>query len=340
VAFVGAAALLAACGSSAAPEPSASPTSGAAAPDFAQFLGKPSPDQCAGRTYSLGFDVFSDSQSFALATREGIDRAAATMGCVTVETLSDGADPDKAVQNAKIFMQKEKDGVILAQVIAAAQPGIVKVLKDGGAQGVATYVPAPGIPFVDVDNAKAGEKAGAALGEIAKEKWPSDVPYLLIGAFEEGGELSVARMKGYETGLRTVFPELPPDHIFYIPTKADPPTANANTSNILAKIPEGAKLLAGGINDETTLAMVQAIQTSGRGADYAAVGQGASVLDAVCKGQLNGSIGYFPDKYGDYLVPAVIALIQGQKVPDFVELPTELLTKDNIGEFYPDQACS
>lgn len=331
--------LLAGCSSDAAPE--GDPSESVDAPDFAQFLGAPSAEQCAGRDYRLGFDVFSDSQSFALATTQGMQRVAEEMGCVTVDTLSDGADPAKAVQNVQIFMQQEMDGVMLAQVIAAAQPGIVKILNENGAAGVASYVPAPGIPFVDVDNAKAGEKAGAALGALALDEWGDDAEvYLIIGAFEEGGELSIARMDGYEVGATAVLEGLSEDHIVYVPTMADPPTANTGTANALGRIPAGSKLLIGGINDETTLAMVQAVETSGKDYEYFAIGQGASVLDAICTGQLDGSVAYFPENYAEYTIPAIIGLLQGQEVPDFVEMPTELLTTDNLAEYYPDSACA
>lgn len=333
--------LLSGCSSDAAADDENKSEASVDAPDFAQFLGAPSPEQCAGQEYRLGFDVFSDSQSFALATTQGMERVAEEMGCVTVETLSDGADPAKAVQNVQIFMQQEMDGVMLAQVIAAAQPGIVKILDEAGAAGVASYVPAPGIPFVDVDNAKAGEKAGAALGELAIEEWGEDAEvYLLIGAFDEGGELSIARMEGYEVGATEVLAGLSDDHIVYVPTKADPPTANTSTANALGRIPEGSKLLIGGINDETTLAMVQAVETAGKDYEYFAIGQGASVLDAICSGQLDGSVGYFPENYAEYTIPAIIGILQGQDVPDFVELPTELLTSENLGEYYPDDACA
>jgi len=310
------------------------------AADYTQYLGSPSPEQCAGGTYDFGFDIFSDSQSFALATVQGVEDAAAKMGCVTIETLSDGADPLKAVENVNIFMQKKKDGVLLAQVIEAAQAGIVDILDRNGVPGVASYVPAPNIPFIDVDNGAAGAKAGRALGEAMQGQYPDEVPYLIIGQFEEGGPLSVERMEGYEVGMREVFPDIPDDHIIYVPTVADPPTANTNTANILVSIPDGAKIAVGGINDETTLGMVEALRTAGRIDDTIAIGQGASVLDAICDGTMLGSIGYFPENYGNYTVPALVAMAQGITLPDFIELPTELITSANLGEFYPESACS
>lgn len=330
--------LLAAC-SSAGSTADGSKSSSSKAPNFAQFVGNPSPAQCAGRNYQLGFDMFSDSQSFALQTTEGIKKTAKLMGCVDVEVLTDGGDPARAVGNIKILIQKRKDGVMLAQVVAAAQPGIVKLLEKAKIPGLATYTPAPGIPFVEVDYERAGFQGGEALGNLAKSKWAGEAPYLLIGAFEEGGSQAILEMKAYETGAKSVLSDLPDANIVYVPTAADPPTANKNTANALARIPSGAKIMIGGVTDEVTLAMAQAVRTGGRGSDYVAIGQGASVFEAICDGTIDGSIAFFPEKYGSYMIPAMVGLIQGQKVPDRVKLPSELLNKQNLAKFYPDQSC-
>lgn len=315
-------------------------TAEATARSFEDFLGTPSSDQCAGNTYDLGFDVFSDNESFALKVREGIDRVSAEMGCVSVASLSDNVDPIKALENVKIFIQQGKDGIMLAQVIAAAQPGIVSELQAAGVPGLSTFVPAPGIPFVDQDNFRSGEKAGEALGNAGKEAWGDEVPYLLIGSFQEGGELSIQRMDGYLPGVKVAYPDLPEANILDVPTAADPAQANSNTGNVLSSIPNGAKILLGGINDDNTLAMVQAIENANKDYEFLAIGQGASVLDAICSGSLYGSVAYFPENYAAYMIPAVIGMIQGQSVPDFVELPTVVLTKANLSEYYPESACS
>ena len=39
------------------------------------------------------------------------------------------------------------------------------------------------------------------------------------------------------------------------------------------------------------------------------------------------------------MIPVTIAAIQGKEVPAFTGIPTQILTRDNINEFYPDFAC-
>ena len=60
----------------------------------------------------------------------------------------------------------------------------------------------------------------------------------------------------------------------------------------------------------------------------------------ICSGELYGSVAYFPENYGKYLIPAVMGLINKQSVPKHVVLPTTLLTAKNVGKYYPKSACS
>jgi len=315
----------------------------AAAPDWQKFIGKPTKALCAGKTYKLGFDIFSDNESFALIVRKGMLATAKAMGCVKVEILSDNADPIKVQENLNIFIQKHYDGVMAAQVVAAAAPGAVRTMKDAKIPMVATFVVHPGVPFVDVDNEAAGEMAGRGLMSAALSKWgKATVPYLLIGSLREGGLNSIQRMDGYYVGANKVSANFPSSNFIDVPTQgADPAKTNVNTGNALQTIPKDAKIILGGINDDNTLAMVQAYKASGRDmANLLAVGQGASQLSSICSGELYGSVAYFPENYGKYLIPALMGLINKQKVPEHVVLPTVLLTKSNVGKYYPASACS
>jgi hypothetical protein len=74
--------------------------------------------------------------------------------------------------------------------------------------------------------------------------------------------------------------------------------------------------------------------------DLLAVGQGASLLDKICSGELYGSVAYFPEKYASYLIPAVFGLINKQKVPNHVVMPTVFLDAKNVGKYYPASKCS
>ncbi len=319
------------------PEPEPPPPEPAAAPDYEQFLGSPSPDQCAGETYDFGFDIFSDTESFALLTVEGFQAVAEEMGCVSIDVVSDNADPLTAVDNVRIFAEQGKDGVIVANVIEAAQPGIVDVLQSNDLPGLAIFVPAPDIALIEVDLGNAGLKSGQTLGAQAVERWSGEEIVLIVGTFDEAGQTTIDLTDGIVEGVTAAVPDA---EVLAIATAADPPTANANTAAVVARIPEGAKVLVASVNDELTLGMLEALRTAGRSDDdIVSVGQGASQLEAVCEGSLYASVAYFPENYGKYAIPALIGLIHGADLPGFIELPTEVLTAENLGDFYPESAC-
>jgi hypothetical protein len=304
--------------------------------DYEQYLGNPSSDQCAGRSYDFGFDIFSDTESFALATVNGFQAVADTMGCVNIDVASDDLDPLRAVENVEIFAAQGKDGVIIANVIEAAGPGIVDVLQRNDLDGLAIFVAAPGVTLIEVDLGNAGLRAGEALASAAAA-WAGEDIHLIVGTFDEAGQTTIDLTDGIVEGVTAVFPDA---QVIPIVTAADPPTANANTAAVLAMVPEGGKVLVASVNDELTLAMFEALRTAGHSGDnILAVGQGASQLGSVCDGTLHGSVAYFPENYGKYAIPALIGQINGAVLPGFIELPTQVLTADNVGDFYPESAC-
>ncbi len=307
-------------------------------------MGAPTPEICEGNSYVLGYDVFSDTENFAAATIEGMNRVAEQVGCVELVTLIDNADPVQAVANAKTFVQREVDGAMLFNVIAAAGPGMATELNAAGIPLTSIVVQIEGSPFLGVSEYDAGFSGGEALARGFAAAHPDVVPYVINGRFDASGETSgIPRMDGFRDGIKSVFPDLPSDNYLEIDTAATPSTASANTLSVLNRVPADAWILMGGINDENTFAMLQAARQAGRQDNVAVMGIGGvkpTGLEFVCQNpQYVGAVGFFPENWPSYMLPATIALIQGKPVPAFTEIPTTILTRDNISEYYPDFSC-
>lgn len=302
------------------------------------------PELCAGSTYVLGYDVFSDTENFAAATIEGMNRAATAVGCVELVTLIDNADPTQAVANARTFVQREVDGAMLFNVIAAAGPGMANELAGAGIPLVSIVVEIEGSPFLGVSEYDAGFMGGQALGQAFVEAFPDELPYAINGRFDPSGETSgIPRMNGFRDGILSVFPDLPPDNYLEIETNADPPTAQARTLDVLNLIPPEGRIILGGINDQNTYAMFQATRQANRQDQTMVMGIGGvkpSGLEFICQNpQYVGAVGFFPENWPDYMISAMLALIQGQDVPPFTEIPTAVITRDNMADYYPDFEC-
>ena len=307
-------------------------------------MGNPTPEICEGNSYVLGYDVFSDTENFAAATIEGMNRVAEQLGCVELVTLIDNADPIQAVANAKTFVQREVDGAMLFNVIAAAGPGMATELNAAGIPLSSIVVKVEGAPFLGVDEYNAGFTGGEALAQAFAAKYPGEVPYAINGRFDaSGADSGIPRMDGFRDGIKSIFPDLPADTYLEIDTAATPATASANTLSVLNRVPADGKIILGGINDENTYAMFQATRQAGRQDNVMVMGIGGvkpTGLEFVCQNpQYAGVVGFFPENWPAYMLPTTIAVIQGKEVPAFTGIPTEIITRENINEFYPDFAC-
>jgi ribose transport system substrate-binding protein len=311
-------------------------------PEQVAELGAPTAALCQGGSYKLGLDSYSDADPSNAAVIQAFKRVAGDIGCLEIISLIDNGDPSTSLQNVKSLIQQDVDMIALATVVQAAQPGIMDEIKAAGIPAVSMYLTAPGAPQVNVSRVEVGTLGGTSLAEEYK-KTSTEVPYVIVGAFPDAGEASELQMGAFSEAIQSVLGDVPDENILEIDTKADPPQANAQTKSVLARIPEGSKILFAGVNDVVTYAMLQGINESGRGADAMGVGFSgdATGIGFVCDNKAYlGTVAFFPEKSADYVVPVLFASLRGEPIPESVATPIEMLTRGNISEYYPELACA
>ena len=318
---------------------SAPTTGGASAALTALGIGNPTPANCKGKKYTFGVDVFSDSQDYAVSWLKGIKQVAASMGCVSIVSLSDNADASTALGNIKTFVQRKVDGVILFQIIAGAQPGIMNALNAAKIPVVAHAVPATGATFISPNDKTAGLTGGEALGKAAAAKFAGKTPWLLLGTDAATGAVSDNRLGGVKQGvLESV--KIPADHIIDIPSQSKPDVALQATAGVLAKIPSGDPILFSGINDDVVSGILQALKAGKRLGTSLGVGMGGlypSGVQMTCQNPTTivGTVDFLPETAGQYMVPALVARVGGAKLPASIDMSVKLLDKAGAQAKYP-----
>lgn len=303
-------------------------------------LGKPSPAQCqSGKSYRLGYDSFSDTQDYAKSVQKSLNEVAKQVGCVQVVSLTDNADPATAVANVKTLVQRKVDGVVLFQIVASAQPGIMRMLNQAHIPAVAHAVPAPGATFVSPSDLQAGKAGGQALAAAAKKKDPQAKPWLVLGTDPATGAVSKDRVGGVQQAVQQAIPGIPAGHVVNIDSQSKPDVAFNRTLDSLAKIPKGQMILISGINDDVVGGMFRAIKQQGRASDTLAMGMGglypSGVRNVCTTPQFVGTVDFLPETMGRYIVPAMLARLAGKKVPDSVSTPVKVLDKAAAQAKYP-----
>lgn len=335
--------LLTACGSSSSSNSTGALPAKAKRASTNLGLGHPTSALCKGKHYTIGYDSFSDSQPFAVSVAKDLDSAARTMGCVKMVKLTDNADPQTALSNVQTLINQHVDGVILFQILAAAQPAIARDLKNAHIPGISTSVPAPGLPFVSDSDSHAGFQAGQALAQAFKKKHSKKVmPYLIVGGRPEGGPVDKQRAQGIISGVKSVLPSLPQSHIQVIDSNAVQDQAYTQTLSAVSRIPATSPVIMSGENEEVVLGMYKAAQQRGR-KDLLVMGLGGDNvgLHEVCtQHDYVGTVQFFPERWGGWLLPAVIAQIHKAGLPKTVYIPTSVQTKADIKKTYPNVPCS
>ena len=71
--------------------------------------------------------------------------------------------------------------------------------------------------------------------------------------------------------------------------------------------------------------------------DWIVVTHGCDQLTSrdIRDGLIDLAIGHFPERYGENIIPAVCAVIQGQSAPPFLYAENAVITRNNVDQYYP-----
>jgi ribose transport system substrate-binding protein len=295
-----------------------------------------------GKNYVIGFANLQRDITFCAKVEEGIvaNAKAAGVELVIADNHLDGAT---ALTNAESFINRDVDFVIEFQTDANFGATIMQKMNDAGIKVVAIDIPMPGALFFGVNNPKAGFMGGSYLAQAALAKWGADkvkTGYFLEGELPQSGPIPQMRTDGQVNGFLASVEEFDPSHVLKFDSKNTLEEAFTQTSNLLGKIPAGVPIMGTAINDQATTGILRAIKQAGREADAMVIGLGADETETmVNEPGFPASVGSFPERYGNALIPIALSLLAGKKLPDSVLINHVMVTKGNVCKYYDKFPC-
>lgn len=311
------------------------------------FLGAPgvalAQDDCptAADEYTIGFANLTEDIIFTQLVRESIERAAEEAGNIELILADNRLDGATALANAENFLTQGVDGVIEFQTDEAFGNVIMSRFRQEGIPVIAIDIPMPGATFFGADNYNAGLMAGEALAEYVNEEWGGELDALLVLELPQSGPIPAARMQGMEDGLQNNIPTpLEEDQIFRLDSQNTQEESFNVVSDTLPNIPDADQIAAITINDGSALGVIAALEAAGRDDQLIVVGQGAdpSGQEAMIAedSRYLGATGYFPELYGDQIIPTMLDLLECEPVPPSVYVNHVFINADNLCEFYAE----
>src|SRR4051794_9232454 len=286
----------------------------------------------AAAKVKIGYINLSDQLPFVVLVRKSIERAAKANGAQLVECDSN-LDAQKAINCAAQLKLQGMKGILNFQLDSKAAPRVCAAGPKVPVVAIDIHQPPCESVFFGANNFQAGKLDGIALGTYAKKTWNCKVDGLLSINAPTAGKVVVDRENGELAGVKAMCPGV----------KVTKVTTNATTSgtiqpftDTLSRFPGKHRLLVVATNDDQSTGAVKAAQASGRLNDIYIGSQGGDPTSwpSLCgKTKFKNWIddtGYFPEKYGDTLVPLLLSLIDGQDQPRTVYINHRIITKDNI----------
>jgi ribose transport system substrate-binding protein len=289
------------------------------------------------KRYRFGYGMQGAQFSFSRAVTESLQRSAAAAD-IDLFVLDNQDSPSTALQNADVFVRERIDLVIESQTDTRIGGQISERFRAASIPIVALEIPHPQTIFYGANNSQAGLIAGRHLARWAESQWQGNVDELLLLELPRAGQVPNARILGSLLGVIERLVWLSQSQIKILHTNGHYENAHTLTRLHLRRS-RSQRILVAAINDPCALGALQAFRDAGREEHCAIVGHNASSevhSELANKGtRLIGSVGYFPERYGEGVIPLALDLLSGRPVPSATFVRHEMVTPSNLRSFYP-----
>ena len=253
-------------------------------------------------------------------------------------TVNNRYSAREALRNADLLIRERVDLVLEFQTYERVAPIIASKFLGANIPVIAIEIPHPGATYFGADNYQAGLIGGRALARWAKEHWSGKVEQVLLLELPIAGPLPQLRVTGILDALRKELPSIAQSNVVHLDGKGDFDQILDVVRRFLRRSTL-KRTLVGAVNDMCGLAALRAFEEAGGGAHCAVIGQNA-IREARQElrrpgTRLIGSVAYFPERYGDELIPLSLAILQKKPTPGAVFVKHQLITPANVRLIYP-----
>lgn len=290
----------------------------------------------------IGFNNGSTTVDFLRQVGESMVRAAAVHG-VKLIVAESNFEAEKILPNVDNMLLQGADIIVDFNVNAQVGGSLVDYCRQKGVSVIGidvAYMGATGEQawFFGANNQMAGEVAGKGLAEAIKTKWGGQLEYLLLFYNSENGDLVKKRLSGMYDGLKASGINLAADKVEFIDMGGGGSdttiAANQKMTDWLTAHPTLRRIAVGTVNTETGQGVFSAVQAANRDPHVlmATNNNGNQTMAAFALGENSwlGGSAYYPTKYGDYIIPLAIDIINGKNPAKIQTMQHEFLTRKDI----------
>jgi len=301
--------------------PTASSLPGA---DFAKQVAPSKPKEGT----KVGVVLKTLNNQYWQAVQAGMLAAAKDLGVhATIQAAKSETDPMQQLTIAQTMIGQHYDVYIVAPLTGSDLTPAIKQLQELGAPVVnAVDARVPSTVYVGSSH----ELDGSQAANYIAEHLPDGGEVAQIEGLA-GSDAAFLRIKGFKEGIAK-HPNL--KLVASVPGNWDTSMAYNDTQTLLQKDPNIKAFYAN--NDTMALGVAKAVSDMGLGGKIVIVGTDGipAVLNGIKDGSISATITPLPYYEGYWSMESAVRLVNGEKVPEWIISPAQIVTKDNIGSFY------
>jgi ribose transport system substrate-binding protein len=288
----------------------------------------------SGKRFRIGY-ASQTNDSFCSALSQGLRWAAGSRPIDLIE-VENRYSIKVALKNAGHLISRGVDLAIEFQAYERIGTRVAQLFEDAKIPLIAVEIPHPNSVFLGVDNLRAGAVAGKALLKAAQTHWDGACDEMLFLDLEIAGSLPHLRLSTAQNVLRNgVHNDCVLTHL---DSRGEFVRSFELTRRHLQLVPKRRTLVTG-INDYAVLGALRAFEEAGRSNMCLAVSHGGGPEARrelrLPSTRLVAAVAFFPEKYGESLFLLALDILHKRTTPPAVYMPVQLLTRKNVGEFYP-----
>ncbi|PWU08331.1 MAG: LacI family transcriptional regulator [Terriglobia bacterium] len=290
------------------------------------------------KLYRLGYCAQGTEYGFSKEVSASLRRAADAEG-IELLCLDNQYNPKTAQRNADLLVREKVDLVIEFQTDENVAPIVAEKYRAANIPLIAIEIPHPGATYYGANNYEAGLLGGRYLGRWLKRRWQSEAEEIILMELPRAGQLPRMRLTGLLVGLKEVLPNLSACPVVHIDGDGcfdksfEAVRKHLRSSN-------ARRIIVGAINDTSALGALRAFQEAGRTERCAVMSHNASPEGRAELREPNtrlvGSVGYFPERYGDDLIRVSLDILNRRPIPPAVFVKHQIITPETVDHFYPN----
>jgi ribose transport system substrate-binding protein len=291
-----------------------------------------------GGPTTIGYMHYGDTDPFGVANSKSMKAMADLAGLrLNVYNLRYPSESEPLTQ-ARTSVLKKDAGVIQAQQLDTLSTRFLKILQDDGCiPTVQMYLKVKNVPSFGAVWEDTGVIQGNWLAaEARKRGWKASETALVSCTDPDVGASVNVMFDTAEKALAARFPVPKANRYRLVCKYSQTQSAQVALRAWLTAHPDARHVLVNTIDDERMQGAINALRQSGRFDDALTIANGCDELGRkqVRSGLEGGCVAFFPERYGEWLVPLLQDVLAGNPVPSFTGSGLVVVTKANIGRYY------